>query len=470
MKLTTALRLDEASARIHIVSFTGAGGKSSALFHLADELTALGKRVVTTTTTHIAVDQIRRAPRHISVAAGQFDLDEIERLLDEAGHCMLIGRATVDDTETPGEVVKASGVSPELIDELASSGSRLGIDAILVEADGSRMLPAKAPAEHEPVLPAGTTLVIPVIGVDAVGREIISSNVHRAERMLRILSLDVPASPPRLTPRRAAQLLMHPDGGRKGIPPGANVAMMINKVEKASALATARVIATQISRQNFPCLLTHLGERDPIPVIERWECWSIAVLAAGASTRMGSPKQLQIVDGEPMVTRAVRTALDTGAKSVLVVNGAASDAVASVLQPLIAEHPDRVRWVYNPAWRHGQSTSVHVAIDAATDCQALLFMPVDQPFLEASLLRRLAAKWRMGALMAAPFVEGEIRGAPSLFDRRLWPELRALRGDTGGRSLLRHRHDDVAIVAADASTLRDVDTPQDLSNLTNQNR
>jgi molybdenum cofactor cytidylyltransferase len=87
---------------------------------------------------------------------------------------------------------------------------------------------------------------------------------------------------------------------------------------------------------------------------------------------------------------------------------------------------------------------------------------VDQPYMESLLLQQLAAVWQAGAMLVAPVVEGELRGAPALFDRSLWPELYQVKGDIGGRGVLRSHAGQVQTVAAPAAWLRDVDTPEDL--------
>ena len=79
-----------------------------------------------------------------------------------------------------------------------------------------------------------------------------------------------------------------------------------------------------------------------------------------------------------------------------------------------------------------------------------------------TLLRRLQQAWRAGAWLAAPQVEGQIRGAPALFDRHYWPELLALHGDVGARGILHRHRSDVISVPAGADSLRDVDRPDHL--------
>ncbi|HXF60909.1 MAG TPA: NTP transferase domain-containing protein, partial [Caldilineaceae bacterium] len=92
-----------------------------------------------------------------------------------------------------------------------------------------------------------------------------------------------------------------------------------------------------------------------------------------------------------------------------------------------------------------------------------IFLPVDQPFLPPALLRRMARLWREGARMVAPQVEGELRGAPALFDRALWPELYKVEGDVGGRAVLRRYPEAVKTLAVDPAWLRDLDRPEDLN-------
>jgi molybdenum cofactor cytidylyltransferase len=190
---------------------------------------------------------------------------------------------------------------------------------------------------------------------------------------------------------------------------------------------------------------------------------SAVVLAAGQSRRMGRPKQLEVVDGEPMVVRAAQIALRSCADRVLVVTGAYAEAVTSLLTPLVVQHAPRLTLTYNPAFTTGQASSIQSALQALpAEVQAVLFLPVDQPFLAPGLLDQLVAAWRAGAALAAAGVEGELRGAPALFDRIFWPELLQLNGDVGARPLLQRHRTQVIPIPADPAQLRDIDTPQDL--------
>lgn len=190
------------------------------------------------------------------------------------------------------------------------------------------------------------------------------------------------------------------------------------------------------------------------------------VLAAGRSSRMGRAKQLEIVDGTPMVVRAVQTVLASCVDDVLLVTGAYAEAVMALVESLKQRAGTRLQLVHNAEWATGQASSVRAAVQALpAHSQAALFLPTDQPFAPATLLDDLSRAWRAGALLAAPTVDGQPRGAPAIFDRTLWPELLALEGDVGARPLLQRHRAALVTLPALADWLRDIDTPADLANV-----
>lgn len=205
-----------------VVAFVGAGGKTSALFRLADEIAAAAGQVVTTTTTRLAASEATRAPVHVRAAA------ELPAALASARHVLLTGGidAAAD---------KLLGVAPEALCAL-----RRPRVALLVEADGSRRLPFKAPGEHEPVVPPCATLVVWVVGVDAVGQPLDAAHVHRPELVARIH----PGAA--VTPEMVAAVAAHPQGGCKNVPAGARVVLLVNKVDDDARLGPARAIAARV--------------------------------------------------------------------------------------------------------------------------------------------------------------------------------------------------------------------------------
>jgi len=189
----------------------------------------------------------------------------------------------------------------------------------------------------------------------------------------------------------------------------------------------------------------------------------VVILAAGGATRFGSTKQSASVAGVSLAARALRTASEAGAEKVRIVVGAHAEATIRALALATGPMPPQVEVIENPHWESGQASSVAAALTGIDEtCDAVLIMPVDQPFLEGALLREMIARWQDGARLVAPTVNGEARGAPALFGKEYFAELRALAGDMGGRAVLRRHADRVITVQATENQLTDIDTKEDL--------
>ncbi|MGC8877971.1 MAG: molybdenum cofactor cytidylyltransferase [Anaerolineae bacterium] len=185
------------------------------------------------------------------------------------------------------------------------------------------------------------------------------------------------------------------------------------------------------------------------------------VLAAGGATRFGKLKQLLPWEGGTLLTRVVDTALASSARPVVVVLGAQAEACRTAL----GERPVQV--VVNPAWAQGQSTSIQVGLAVMPPhVSAALFLLADQPAVQSSTLEALIARYRTTrAPLVWPEIQGQ-RGNPVLFDRRLFPELMALRGDIGGRAVLQaHATEAERVPVSDLGILTDIDTPDDYRKL-----
>lgn len=187
------------------------------------------------------------------------------------------------------------------------------------------------------------------------------------------------------------------------------------------------------------------------------------LLAAGASQRFGVdlPKQLWRMEGEPLVTRIAGRAIGSRLAEVIVVVGHQAARVTAAL----AGQP--VRIIENPDYKTGQASSVRVGLEAVDDAASgSLFMPVDQPHLETSLIDDLIELFEAtGGPIVVPTFSGS-RGAPVLFARSLFSELERLEGDAGGRQLFPlHADEIVELPLADEAPLLDLDTPEDLGRL-----
>jgi 4-nitrophenyl phosphatase len=188
------------------------------------------------------------------------------------------------------------------------------------------------------------------------------------------------------------------------------------------------------------------------------------ILAAGASTRFGQPKQLLDWGGVPLLAHVADVALAAGLAPAIVVLGCQAEAVRAAL----GERP--VQAVVNWRWEEGLSASVQLGLAVLPpETEAAVFLQCDQPLITPDLLRALVARFgETNAPIVHPAHAGR-PGTPVLFARRLFPELAAVSGDEGGRSLIARHGEDVATVeVADPDVLADVDTPADYERLRNR--
>jgi molybdenum cofactor cytidylyltransferase len=438
MTLAAALRVERGA----VISFVGGGGKTSSMFRLATELSSAGFRVLTSTTTHISEEQARIPPASI----GWDEIHLLKDRLDRYGQCLLIG--------PPDGKGRICGASSELIHSLQAQNA---IDAILVEADGSRSLPLNAPGPHEPVVPEATTILVPIAGLNTLGQPLDEAHTHRSEIIASLAhqSLGTP-----ITPTTIARVLSHPSGGAKQLPAGARLIPLLNKADTASDLQHAGDIAALLLENPTVDSVIISSMMQSPPVRAAWTSTAGIVLAAGMSTRFGSAKQTLEWEGSSMVARSARVALDAGLDPVIAVFGCDAENVSKSLAGL------PVQIVLNPEFAEGQSTSIRCGLDAVPPGNgAAMFILADQPLVTAEDIRTLVrAHRRTFAPACVPIFEGK-RGNPVLFDKRLFCELRELRGDTGGRGLLEKYRESVVAVPASGAVLMDIDTPEDYSTL-----
>lgn len=250
MTLAEALLQDED----RVVAFVGGGGKTTSMYRLAREMAARGEHVVVTTTTHIM------APRETE-AESLILSESIDEIIEQLEHRLRSQRVVAVGTRIANAEGKMKGIPPEWVEKIAELPA---VARVLVEADGSAGRPFKAPADHEPVIPAASNLVVAIVGVDVVGQRFGPDAVHRPERVAAIVDI-APGEP--ITPDIIGRVVLHPQGTAKGAPRHARVVPLINKVDNRALLQVARLIARRMLDEGASRVVIARAQREP-PVRE----------------------------------------------------------------------------------------------------------------------------------------------------------------------------------------------------------
>lgn len=185
----------------------------------------------------------------------------------------------------------------------------------------------------------------------------------------------------------------------------------------------------------------------------------VLVLAAGASRRLGQPKQLVKLGGRPLLHRVVANAVSLAGHAVTVVLG----AHAIELSRLLAHSPAST--VINREWEEGIASSIRRGMAAIPpSCEAVLVLLGDQVGVAADDLRRLANAWKGEPSVIAASVYDQRLGVPAIFPHPFFGELAALRGDEGARKIIERNEYRVTRVPMQNAAM-DLDTPEDLLRL-----
>jgi molybdenum cofactor cytidylyltransferase len=441
MNLSKALRLGQSPC----VALAGAGGKSSALFLLAEELNP----AILTTTTHLGAWQI---PPHFP----QF-IWKTGSLLPDIGSSIGKG-VTLVTGELEGDRFRGLDASQlGMLKDLAGFHDL----PLLIEADGSRQRPLKAPAEHEPAIPDFVEVVIVVAGLSGLGKPLNDLNVHRAEIFASLSGLKINEY---VTGEAAAKVLTHPEGGLKNITVKARRVALLNQADTSDLQAEGQKLA-QFLLSAYDAVIISAINPDLNREVEKKLIFAVhektagIILAAGDSTRFGQPKQLLAFHGKPFVRVIAETALAAGLETVEVVTGAHAEGVEAAVRDL------PVKIIRNPEWQAGQSSAIRTGLSALSEMfGSAIFLLADQPQVTSSLLRALVERHAQDLpAVLAPYVLDQ-RANPVLFDRDTFPDLLLLEGDQGGRGIF-SKFSPTYLDWLDERLLMDVDTPDDYHRL-----
>jgi len=458
-----------------IIAVYGAGGKTTLLHKLAVEIGEAGGSAILTTTTKIYPP--KGIPLVVNPACGEARR-QLEQLLPNHP-VVCLGQSLLPD----GKLV---GLAPAFLERLF----RQGIGShFLVEADGAAGRPIKGYADYEPVIPTVATLLLAVLGLDALGAAVEERTVHRPE----LFSLQSGTAPGELlSEEHFSRCLAFMLQRGLAAAPGARLIPVLNKMDlfkdrsslqkRGTALGEGIKAVAGVERMLFSTfrdevavkfVLRRRGAKETgkeLLSVQTRQATAFApavscvILAAGSGERMeldkGQDKLLLPLGQKTILEHVVDNALQAaGVKEIILVTRPRSKSI--VMELLRGKN---VHLVINPRYRQGMASSLQAGLAAVHPAaQAAIFALGDQPFVTPFVYDALIGSYEKNwNLLTAPLYRGK-RGNPVLLDRRVWPMLMQMQGDTGGRELFsRVAAAHISLLELEtAGILQDIDTPED---------
>lgn len=469
MRLTEVLDIDVNSKKI--ISVVGGGGKTSLIFRLAEELAEQGKKVIVTTTTHMAFEPERPFAR-------DGELNKVRENLRKYGYTVAACMENREEKswKKPENIQGSSGTHCSAFEEQNKNGKlftgklqalpeeqlqelKKECDIILIEADGAKRLPLKVPAAWEPVIPEMTDLVIGVIGLDCLGKPV-KDTAHRPESAAEFLGK---STEEKITEEDIIRIAESAQGLRKSV--GLReFRVFLNKADVLCDRNLPDKIVQRLKQRRIRAAYGSLRQNI-----------SIVVLAAGNSRRFGSNKLLFPIDGIPMYLNTLQKVLQVQRKM--------KHRISSVI--LVTQYPEikknaealGTRAVWNPHPEQGISSSMKLGLleaikgnphapglSACGEKDACLFLVADQPWIRTETIEALIQTFVNSERGMAAAAKNGQPGNPCIFSGKYYPELLALTGDTGGKKVMKRYPEDVALLEVeDKKELVDMDTPMDIS-------
>lgn len=188
----------------------------------------------------------------------------------------------------------------------------------------------------------------------------------------------------------------------------------------------------------------------------------ILILAAGASTRLGQPKQLLKFHGTTLIRRMAQEALNSGIGKVTVITGHKHDEVSAEISDM------DISQYYNKAWKEGLGASIRngltFVLTKTPELNAVIITMVDQPAVDAAHLRKLADTYDPSRPMIVASAYSGTFGVPVLVDSYYFDKLKTLKGDEGGKKVFAAHLENIVEIPFFGGAI-DIDEEKDLSSL-----
>ena len=190
----------------------------------------------------------------------------------------------------------------------------------------------------------------------------------------------------------------------------------------------------------------------------------IVILAAGASTRLGKPKQLLQYRGKTLLAHAINEAVNSNADAIVVILGKDADLFKKEIDD------GKVRVAINSSWEEGMASSLRLGLDTLLNdkpyIDAVIFMVCDQPYVLSSILNELITTQQKTTKQIVTCNYGDSIGPPALFHKKYFKDLMKLSGDTGARKIVQENMNDMTTILFPEGEI-DIDTEEDYEKLKN---
>ena len=447
--LTDALGLGEKA----LVAFVGAGGKTSLMRRLSYELYQAQRRVAVAATTRLGSYEVADFWNASRLMEGREDV--IDEVLDRA---VTLARVPLFYSDVLKDE-KLKGITLYSAEKLYEK-----VDFLLVEADGARDASFKIPRAHEPVLPASTTHLCIVVGSEVFELPPEEGLFFNFEELRKLVDFPEEEVTP---PETFRKLLFREDGYLRHARPPRKTFLLLNKVDSADRVQALLPVGGELFHPALEnIILTSAEPGVPSVCIDNARDRIAAlVLAAGKSERFGGQKLCEPLDGEPMIRKVVRQALESKLDSVCVVVGHEAARVRECID--ILKSHTALMTIENKSFAEGMGRSISEGISAVSQwADAVMIILADMPGIDTDLIDAVIDAYKKcNARLCYP-VAGGRPGHPVIFRKDFFPALMKLAGDEGARKIVEENRQWAQFINLPGErSQKDIDRPSDLGKL-----